>query len=118
MKIGGRIKRHRESLGISQTELATKVNISKQTLYKYENDLIANIPSNKIEEIAKALLVSPGELMGWVDNSMTEENADMIPDILSDSVLVEHIKKLMKLNKEHQQTIFDNIAYWYEKEGH
>ena len=31
---------------------------------------------------------------------------------------VEANKHLKLINKEHQQTIFDNIAYWYEKEGH
>ena len=118
MTIGDRIKRQRELLGITQTELASKVHISKQTLYKYENNIVTNIPNTKVEDIAKALFISPGELMGWVENSMTDDVADMIPDILSDSNLVEHIVKLMKLNKEHQQTIYDNIAYWYEKEGH
>ena len=34
MKIGNRIKEKREKIGISQTELANMVKISKQTLYK------------------------------------------------------------------------------------
>ena len=29
--------------------------------------------------------------------------------------MLECIKKLYSLNKEHQQTIFDTVAYWYEK---
>ena len=37
---------------------------------------------------------------------------------MSDKELFDSVKKLTELNKEHQQTIFDNIAYWYEKEGH
>ncbi len=116
MTVGDRIKRQREFLGMSQVDLAEKVKISKQTLYKYENNVITNIPSNKIMDIANALEVSPGYLMGWEDN-LTKENADLIPDIMSDIVLYEQIRKLMSLNKEHQQTIFDNITYWYEKEG-
>lgn len=118
MTVGDRIRKQREHLGISQTELAEKVNISKQTLYKYETNIITNIPSNKVEDISKVLKISPAELMGWVDNNLTNDNADLIPDILSDNVLIEHIKKLRNLNKEHQQTIYDNIVYWYEKEGH
>lgn len=116
MTVGDRIRKQREKLGIPQTELAEKVKISKQTLYKYEKNIITNIPSDKIEELAKVLFVSESYLMGWDDN--LSSNADLIPDIFSDSVLLEHIKKLQKLNKEHQQTIYDNIAYWYEKEGH
>lgn len=46
MTVGDRIRKQRELLGFSQTELAEKVNISKQTLYKYEKNIITNIPSD------------------------------------------------------------------------
>lgn len=68
MTIGQRIKDRRERLGLGQTELADRVGISKQTLYKYENGIITNIPSDKIEAISKVLNMSPGYLMGWSDN--------------------------------------------------
>ncbi len=116
MTVGDRIRKKRELLGISQTELAEKVNISKQTLYKYELNIITNIPSDKIEHIGKVLNVSPAYLMGW-DKNLTEETSDLIPEILSDSVLTKHIKKLMQLNTEHRRTIYDNITYWHEKEN-
>ena len=32
---------------MSQVEFADKINVSKQTLYKYEDDIITNIPSDK-----------------------------------------------------------------------
>ena len=65
MTVGERIKKARDSKNLSQTELAKLVNISKQTLYKYENNIITNIPSDKIELIAEVLKVSPAFLMGW-----------------------------------------------------
>lgn len=65
MTVGKRIKELRESLGVSQVDFADKIGVSKQTLYKYENDVITNIPSDKIELAAKLLNVSPGYLMGW-----------------------------------------------------
>lgn len=116
MTVGDRIKKQRELTGIPQVELANKIKVSKQTLYKYENNIITNIPSDKIECIGKILDVSPSYLMGWEDN-LSDDNSEMLPDLLSDSELLENLKKLMKLNKEHRQTIFDNIIYWYEKEG-
>lgn len=67
MTKGQRIKQRREELHIKQTELAEKVHISKQTLYKYENDIVTNIPSNKLEEIAAALKTTPDYLMGWTE---------------------------------------------------
>ncbi len=67
MTVGERIKILRERAGISQIDFATKINISKQNLYKYENNIITNIPSDKIEAAAKLCNVSPAYLMGWED---------------------------------------------------
>lgn len=65
MTVGERIKALREHLGISQVDFADKINVSKQTLYKYENNIITNIPSDKVEAAAKIGNISPSYLMGW-----------------------------------------------------
>lgn len=117
MTVGDRIRKQRELLGISQTELAEKVKISKQTLYKYEKNIVTNIPSDKIEEIARVLNVSEAHLMGWED-SWNEESSVLIADILSDKKILEHVRKLKCLNDERKQAIYDITTYWYEKEGH
>lgn len=65
MTIGERIKLLRESKNVTQTELAKIAGTSKQNIYKYENGIITNIPSNKVEIIAKYFHVSPAYLMGW-----------------------------------------------------
>ena len=67
MTIGERIKSLRESKRITQTELAEKLGTTKQNIYKYENGIITNIPSDKIELMAKCFEVSPGYIMGWED---------------------------------------------------
>ena len=63
--VGERIKSLRERNNLSQTELADKIGVSKQTLYKYENNIITNIPSDKVEAIATLCGVSPAYIMGW-----------------------------------------------------
>lgn len=73
MTIGQKIKTIRQELNISQTDLAKKVNISKQTLYKYENDIISNIPFEAIEKISNALNIKPAYLIGW-DNESFQSN--------------------------------------------
>lgn len=90
MTIGDRIKKQRTLLGISQTELAEKVNISKQRLYKYETNIVTNIPSNKIEEIAKALNVSPAYLMGWDDEDYEQTINDKIADAEYEQFITEY----------------------------
>lgn len=73
MTIGARIKSLREKKNISQTNLAKYIHASKQTVFKYENDIITNIPMDKIKSIASILGVSPSYLMGW-ENEYNEKN--------------------------------------------
>lgn len=68
MTIGERIRYRRTQLGMSQVALADLAKVSKQTLYKYETNVITNIPSNKIEELATSLHTTPAFLMGWEDS--------------------------------------------------
>ena len=65
MTIGDRIKQLRKARKMSQTELAEFVGTTKQNIYKYENNINTNIPSDKIEMIAHILGSSPAYIMGW-----------------------------------------------------
>ena len=67
MTIGERIKEKRLEKRMSLEDLANVANVARQTIYKYENNIINNIPTDKIEAIANALGVSPSYLMGWED---------------------------------------------------
>lgn len=82
MTNGERIKNYREQKGISQTDLADMVGTTKQTIFKYENNIVTNIPSDKVEKIAAALGVSPADLLGWEKRStsitLTLEEKDLI----------------------------------------
>jgi repressor LexA len=69
MTIGERIKTLRESKEITQENLAKAINSTKQTIYKYENGIVTNIPSDKVEALAVILGCSPAYLMGWEKNS-------------------------------------------------
>ena len=73
MNTGSRIKKLREELNMSQTDLAEMIHSTKQTIYKYENGIVTNIPPDKIEAIAVALKTSPQYLMGWMDGNYIEK---------------------------------------------
>ena len=73
MTIGKKILKLRKKLGISQAYLADKVDVSSQTLYKYEKDLVSNIPTDKLEKIADVLNTTPAYLMGWEDTPSNTE---------------------------------------------
>lgn len=98
ISIGKRIKALRESLNISQIELAERIGVSKQNLYKYENGIITNIPSDKIEAIAKALDTTPAHLMGWDDTPPTAEDT-----------IVKLLKAQYNLNEQDVKFVMDYI---------
>ena len=65
MTIGQRIKSARERLSMTQEEVAKMCDTTKQTIFKYENEIVTNIPYDKIVLLCKALRVSPAYLFGW-----------------------------------------------------
>lgn len=68
MTIGERIKNMRLKYGLTQDDLASRIHTTKQTIHKYENGIITNIPSSKIMAIANVLNTTPDYLMGWVND--------------------------------------------------
>lgn len=99
MTVGERIKLARETKNLSQTDLANACKISKQTLYKYENNIITNIPSDKIEVIANYLSISPAYLMGW-----ETDNKDTNNKLADDEELQEYLEELK--NRSEMRMLF------------
>ena len=74
ISIGNKLRFLRESKKLTLDEVAKKIGISRQTLFKYENGIVSNIPSNKIEALAGIYGVSPAYLMGWEDAKHIRNN--------------------------------------------
>ncbi|MBF1757663.1 MAG: helix-turn-helix transcriptional regulator [Veillonella sp.] len=72
--IGNKLKSLREHKKLTLDEVAKKIGTSRQTLFKYENGIVTNIPSNKIEDLAGIYGVSPAYLMGWEDDKQIKNN--------------------------------------------
>ena len=74
MTIGQRIRTARERRDMTLDEVAKRCNTTKQTIFKYENEIVTNIPYDKIVLLSTALDVSPSYLFGWTEkeNSPTE----------------------------------------------
>lgn len=65
MTKGERIKKLRIQKGITQEEMAKALKTTKQTISKYENGIVTNIPSDRIEALCKLLETTPEHLLGW-----------------------------------------------------
>lgn len=69
MTIGERIKALRLKNNLTQAELAEKLDVTKQAVFKYENGIVTNIPSDKIEQMSQIFGVTPADLMGWTQSA-------------------------------------------------
>ena len=83
MTKGERIKLLREKANMTQEELAKLLNTTKQTIYKYEQSVVTNIPSDRVERIAEVLNTTPAYIMGWEANKPeTSKKIDATTDVL------------------------------------
>lgn len=87
MNIGERIKLIREQKGLTLEELGKLCKTTKQTVYKYENSIVTNIPLDRLALIADALGVSSAYLMGWEntpgENEELKKQVDEVTAFLS-----------------------------------
>ena len=89
MTIGQRIRAARERRNMTQDEVAQLCKTTKQTIFKYENEIVTNIPYDKIVLLSNALDVSPSYLFGWdeKENSPSEptltEGEKMLLDLFN-----------------------------------
>nr|DAH68911.1 MAG TPA: Cro/C1-type HTH DNA-binding domain protein [Caudoviricetes sp.] len=75
MTIGERIRKKREERGMTLEELSKYIDVSRQTMSRYETGAIKGVPSDKIELIASALRTTPAYLMGWEENPIIAQAA-------------------------------------------
>ena len=65
MSIGQRLRQLREAKGLTQEAVAKHLGVATQTVFKYEKEIVTNIPSASIEKLAQLFGVSPSSLLGW-----------------------------------------------------
>ena len=68
MNISEHLKEKRQLLRLTLEDVAEMVGVNRQTIQKYENGMISNIPFERIELLALALHTTPAVLMGWQED--------------------------------------------------
>ncbi len=74
--LGTRVKRLRESLGLSQFELARSANITQPTLSRLEGNKMFQLKSRNLISLARALKVSMDYLSGMEENMKPQDLID------------------------------------------
>lgn len=103
--IAKRLKEKREEKGYTLEEAAKYINVSKVTLHRYENLTILNIPSDKIEILARLYETTPKYIMGWDD----EKNTDEIKIVARNEKMISKFDKL----SEKKKKIVENLINSY-----
>ena len=71
MTTGERIKQFRKQLGLTQEELGAKIGVGKAAINKYETGIVVNLKQSTINNLSKALGVSPVLLLGGSDSEVS-----------------------------------------------
>lgn len=85
MTIGERIKFLRKKNAMTQTDIAKKLNIATQTVFKYEKNIVTSIPMENIQKLSEIFGVTPAYIMGW--ETETDSNLKLhSPTVTNDYV--------------------------------
>ena len=110
MSIGERLRRRRSELGMTLEEVAVLVGVTRATVQKYENGIIGNIPSDKIERLSAALRTTPAALMGWTEAAEAESAPAERENRPS------RVARLYELANDHERQIIDTVLRPYEEQ--
>ena len=100
MTKGEKIKQLRISQGYTQTDVAKKLGVSTQLIYKYEKEIVTNIPIETIEKLAKIYEVSPAYILEWKEEPQTSADRDaQLRDLIIDKIKSATKEELEKINQ-------------------
>jgi transcriptional regulator with XRE-family HTH domain len=117
--LGQTITFYREQLGLSQKELAQKLNIGKSTMSQYESD--ERRPSDEIKlQLCDIFSISLDELLGrkFIVQHTMNDNKKIPKDlkkILEDEAITLNDRMLSEEDKEKMYKIIE-AAFWEAKE--
>lgn len=98
---GKYLKEMRNKNGYTQQEVAKLIGVNKQTIFKYESDMIINIPHEKLEKLAKLYKTTSLHLIGWGD------------DLIENGQFIENVCRGM--NEKEKEAVFKEIEVLIKK---
>lgn len=114
MTTGQKIRTRRIELGLSVDQLAERLKKNRATIYRYESDAIKDYPASVLESIAKALMLTPGDLIGSVDEKKIVLQSE-------EEMLIKNYRKLNSTGKskalEYVCDLADSSKYTQDTES-
>lgn len=106
MSIGTKIRELREERNMSLDDVAKLCKTTRQTIYKYENGIVTNIPYDRIILLSKALNTTPGNLLGLESDSENKISLDGMELTEGEKAL---IKLLRRLPADQRPIVYEKI---------
>lgn len=118
MAIKDRLKLLRARQDMTLEEVAKAVGVTRATIQKYENGIISNIPSDKIEALARVLRTTPAYLMGWdTDTNSTTEKDTLKPQKTRQYITLEKVEKINNPSTNDDEESLLNLYRELNQEG-
>lgn len=108
MTIGEIIKNRREELQITQEELAATLGYRHKTSINKIEAGKSKLMQDKILPMAKALQMTPEQLMGW-------DNKEPEPQLVLSDYESDHIRKYRAIDERGQETVDGILDYEYKR---
>ena len=109
MGMAERIKERRLIMKYTQEELAEKLGLQKSAIAKYENGRVENIKRSVIAHMASILECSPAYLMGWSEDTNTNQ------PILMTKSEEDHLMKYRSIDDKGRHTVDTILLMEYNR---
>ena len=116
---GDRLRALRENAGLTLEEVAERLSITRQAIYKYEKNIVTNIPSDKIEALAKLYDSTPEYIMGWeADTEATSKKTEPTVDfaLLHDGDVMTVVEVMSSLSPKSREELMQFAEFLKSKE--
>lgn len=108
--LGHRIARLRREKGMTQTELAERLQVSQPVVSDYENDVI-RLPADVVVQIAEILAASTDELLGMKTPATRSASTNSIKN----RRLYRRMQEIEKLPRRDQEALLRTIEAFISK---
>lgn len=96
---GERIRERRKEINMTADELADILEVSRSTVFRYENGEIEKVPAPIMMKIANALNTTASYLMGWEDDSTVRSKSSTNDIYTYDNIYPIELKKFPLLGE-------------------
>lgn len=100
MNAGVMLKQLRLEKGYTLEQLGERVGVGKSTIRKWENGMIANMRSDKIQKLAIALDIDPVYIIELYNDSIASEKVPKNDFTHEEGKIIESFRKLSDKGKE------------------